>query len=311
MSKKQSPDSKSFHALPTESAAGLNAEAQNSKIASQQDNEFDESVSLAEILSTAQLNAFHLHSSHFVGQWNTLISTTNWEKGAIISAWQKSMRDSEIPAISFTDQRWCQLVGGATPQHVGRLRRTYGRFGHVYQEYSGLYWSHFYAALDWDDAEMWLEGAVQNNWSVSTMRMTRWETLGKIPNEKPRNRDIVVTELEEESQSLAISPRVSAAEREYIAGPIYEGPDFGDEAEERRPSRQREDQAASSDDSLPRSKIKLFETFTDLPDDIQGAVNQLKIAIIRHKSAEWQEISLAKTLDLLDALKALAKAPVD
>ena len=35
-------------------------------------------------------------------------------------------------------------------------------------------------AVDWDDAEMWLEGAVQSQWSVSAMRRQRVETLGLV-----------------------------------------------------------------------------------------------------------------------------------
>ena len=115
-------------------------------------------------------------SRSYVGQWRTLISTTNWDKGKIIHQWRESLDGSDLPESSFTDEQWSKTVGGVTPQHVGRLRRTYARFGHVYSEYGTLYWSHFYATLDWEDAELWLEGAVQNGWSVSQMRGQRWET---------------------------------------------------------------------------------------------------------------------------------------
>ncbi len=118
-------------------------------------------------------------SESFIGQWNRLISTTNWEKGGIILQWRESLKQSLGSASESSDETWSQLVGGVTSQHVGRLRRTFERFGHVYQEYEGIYWSHFYAALEWDDAEMWLEGAIQNRWSVSAMRRQRWEVLGK------------------------------------------------------------------------------------------------------------------------------------
>jgi len=115
-------------------------------------------------------------SKPFIGQWNTLVSTTNWDKGQIICLWRKQLEHEGVKANEYSDEAWSQLVGGVTPQHVGRLRRCYDRFGHVFGEYNGIFWSHFYAALDWDDAEMWLEGAVQNKWSVSGMRKERWET---------------------------------------------------------------------------------------------------------------------------------------
>ncbi len=109
----------------------------------------------------------------FVGEWQTLESTTNWEKGRIIAAWRSELEESGSDTTEFSDQAWAQLVGGVTSQHVGRLRRTHQRYADVWREYAGLYWSHFYAALEWPDAEMWLEGAVQNRWSVSKMRAQR------------------------------------------------------------------------------------------------------------------------------------------
>ena len=106
----------------------------------------------------------------FVGRWNQLVSNTNWEKGRIIHQWREALRESGAPATEYSDDAWSRRVGGVTGQHVGRLRRVYQRFGLSYPDYAGLFWSHFQAAIEWDDAEMWLEGAVQNGWSVSQMR---------------------------------------------------------------------------------------------------------------------------------------------
>ena len=102
----------------------------------------------------------------FVGQWNRLISTTNWEKGRIICEWRETLMTDGVPVMQYSDEAWAQLVGNVTSQHVGRLRRVFQRFGDVFDQYEGLYWSHFQAALDWDDAEMWLEGAIQDRKSV-------------------------------------------------------------------------------------------------------------------------------------------------
>ena len=143
-----------------------------------------ETTPVAETLSPEFLQC----SRPFVGKWNTLISTTNWEKGEIICKWRETLRDDGQPSSDWSDEKWSQLVGGVTSQHVGRLRRTYERFGVTYQDYDGLFWSHFYAALDWDDAEMWLEGAVQNEWSISQMRKQRWETMGKVPADEPKDK---------------------------------------------------------------------------------------------------------------------------
>ena len=137
-------------------------------------------------------------STEYVGRWNRLISTTNWEKGRIVSEWRAALQQADAPAASYADDAWSQQVGGVTPQHVGRLRRVYERFGDVHQQYPGLYWSHFQAALDWPDAEMYLEGAVQNNWSVAQMRNQRWEAMGGAPELQPQDADIVAAELDED-----------------------------------------------------------------------------------------------------------------
>jgi hypothetical protein len=245
-------------------------------------------------------------SKPFVGQWNQLISTTNWDKGQIISQWRTSLKDSEASVQEYSDEAWSQMVGGVTPQHVGRLRRTWDRFGKDFKTYEGLYWSHFYASLDWDDAEMWLEGAIQNKWSISQMRHQRWETLGSDPNDQPRTSDIVATELNEESQTLALSEQNRQNDRNYVEGPVHEGPDFGDE--DGPPGRKSPRSDAPEGDEVEESdvpKARAFDTFKDLPDDVLDAVNAFKVAIMTHKTAEWEEISRDDMLDLLDSLKQM------
>lgn len=137
-------------------------------------------------------------SREYVGQWNRLVSRTNWDKGKVISEWRESMIASGVPNQLFSDEAWSRRVGNVTSQHVGRLRRVYERFGTTFHEYEGLYWSHFQAALDWDDAELWLEGATQNRWSVSAMRKARWVAIGAPPELKPREEDVVLSELDED-----------------------------------------------------------------------------------------------------------------
>ncbi len=256
-------------------------------------------------------------SKPFVGRWNRLISTTNWEKGAIICQWRDALQtgqevggeNHEASPKPYSDEAWSQLVGGITPQHVGRLRRTFERFGHTHKEYDGIYWSHFYAAIEWDDAEMWLEGAVQNRWSVSRMRHQRWEVLGKIPDQQPQENEIVASELQEENQSLELSESKRQNDRDYIEGPVYEGPDFGDQDPMKTPPStggeslpEMERQSIVSENTAP---VRPFESFVDLPEDVDEVANAFKIAIIRHRTEGWYEISKDDMLSLLDALKVL------
>lgn len=256
----------------------------------------------------------HQQSQPFIGQWNQLISTTNWDKGVIICQWRKSLEDQFADPGEYSDEAWAQLVGGVSSQHVGRLRRTSERFGHVFQEYSGLYWSHFYAALDWDDAEMWLEGAIQNKWSISQMRHQRWETMGKVAQDRPQDSDIVTLEMAEETQSLALAEKTEADrnnDRDYIEGPVHEGPDFGDEGEPSSASTTTAGEESTDTDGADAEpakphQIRPFESFKNLPEDVMDAANEFKVVIIKHKLGDWEEIDRDEMLGLLDALKQLA-----
>ncbi len=134
-------------------------------------------------MPTAENPAIETASSEYLGRWNRLVSTTNWEKGRIVAEWREALIEAGAPAAAYTDEAWSRRVGSVTPQHTGRLRRVYQRFAAMREEYPGLYWSHFQAALDWDDAEMWLEGAVQNRWSISQMQGERSRTLGALVEE--------------------------------------------------------------------------------------------------------------------------------
>ncbi|MCG8648211.1 MAG: hypothetical protein MI861_00170, partial [Pirellulales bacterium] len=47
----------------------------------------------------------------FVGQWNRLISKTNWEKGQIIGQWRKALVESGAEATQYSDDAWARRVG--------------------------------------------------------------------------------------------------------------------------------------------------------------------------------------------------------
>jgi hypothetical protein len=253
-------------------------------------------------------------SQPYVGRWNRLVSTTNWEKGRIIQQWRDALTTADAPATEYSDEAWARLVGGVTGQHAGRLRRTYRRFAEEYPKYEGLYWSHFQAALDWDDAEMWLEGAVQNQWSVSQMRRTRWETLGSDAAAQPRESDVVASELDEDFEpALNQDPTARSQTGEAAAGPRHDGPDFGDEEEPpQRGGKRAGDDGASiySDEGEPTVQfVRPFENLAELPDDLAEAFEAFKLAILRHKADDWKEIGRDDVLASLDALKELALAP--
>ena len=247
----------------------------------------------------------------FEGRWNHLVSTTNWEKGEIIAQWRAALKVANAPATEYSDEAWSQRVGGVTGQHIGRLRRVSERFGEVHQQFEGLYWSHFQAALDWDDAEMWLEGAIQKRWSVSQMRKSRWEALGAPADLKPRDEDIITSELNEDLECredhLPGTSESNIEAPEDARSPA--GPDFGDGDEEPLPAAEPGASIYAPEDQSAVPFVRPFESLGELPDDLAEAFESFKLAVIRHKTDGWQEISREDLLGALDALKELALAP--
>ena len=255
-------------------------------------------------------------SEPFIGQWNRLVSTSNWEKGRIIHEWRTALISVSAPVTEYSDEAWSQRVGTATGQHVGRLRRVYERFGDVREQYDGLYWSHFQAAVDWDDAEMWLEGALQNKWSVASMRKSRWEAIGAPPEQRPRDEDIIVSEIDEDVTQADVETPASVSAVESVAT-IEEprspaGPDFGDEDDDDDEGQSSRGEAGAeiyADDQSTVAFVRPFENLAEFPEDFSEAFDGFKVSILRHKSDGWQEIKRDDVLASLDALKEMVLAP--
>jgi hypothetical protein len=252
-------------------------------------------------------------SSPFVGRWNRLVSTTNWEKGRIIFEWRQALIDSDASFVSSTDEAWSNQVGGVTPQHVGRLRRVFERFGESHEQYPGLFWSHFYAALDWPDAEMWLQGAIDNDWSISQMRDKRWETLALPGEPQPSTSEIVATETEEESvglESAGNAAVLSGVESEVHDTEREEAGDSEFDADAPFDASDSESVAEAYAES-PVGPVRPFENLPNLPDDLKEAFELFKLAILSHKISGWSEISAEQVVGVLESLKRLALAPAE
>jgi hypothetical protein len=268
----------------------------------------------------AATSEFDVASQAYIGRWNRLISTTNWEKGRIIHEWRAALQAAGAATTEYSDESWSRVVGSVSGQHVGRLRRVYERFGDVFEEYEGLFWSHFQAALDWDDAEMWLEGALQNDWSVSAMRKQRWEALGAVHGNEPQDSEIVMADLDEDVRreddpagGAADQKSIVVADDEFVSeARSPAGPDFGDEDDVPRASRHKDDSGASiyaDHEAQAVPFVRPFENLAELPDDVADAFEAFKLAILRHKAIQWEEISQEDLLAALDALKEFVQAP--
>ena len=276
------------------------------------------SDSRSEVIDSADV-----HSDPFIGRWNRLVSTTNWEKGRIIHEWRASLIAVNAPVTEYSDESWSRIIGGSVSgQHAGRLRRVYERFGDVYEQYDGLYWSHFQSALDWDDAEMWLEGSIQNKWSVAVMRRRRWETMGAVKDDEPKDKDVVVAETDEDSgvdgtkqatgeESNESASQTLIADDNYVAeARSPAGPDFGDEDDVDR-STQGHDAVREEKDKPSTPADRPFADIPSLPEDLAAAFEAFQLAILQHKATEWADVARDDVLRSLDALKALAVAAAE
>lgn len=254
----------------------------------------------------------------YLGRWNRLVSTTNWEKGRIIHEWRQALVDAGSNPTQFSDEAWARYVSNVSGQHVGRLRRVWERFGAVRDDYDGLYWSHFQAALDWDDAEMWLEGAVQNDWSVSAMRRQRWETLGGGSGEAAPDADLPSAEFDEDAPPFEGAPTDvlddgsvasnshAATLRESRESNATSGEAFDEQADE-APSGEPFDSPGSDDDDSQR--VAPLAALPELPDDLAEAFESYKLAILHHKMSGWRDIARNDVIASLRALEQLALAP--
>ena len=261
-------------------------------------------------------------SDPIIGKWNVLVSQTNWEKGELILRWRNELMAAGLPNTVYSDESWARRVSKVTAQHVGRLRRTAERFGDTHRNFSGLYWSHFYAALEWDDAELWLEGAAQKDWSVAQMRMQRWEAIGAPAGYKPREEDVFVGEIDEDAysrQSASERPpqdRIEGRTAEIGAVDAIEGFDASTvspstEAEppkKKEQSKKDKSKHIESESHVPSTGKLLMSLkgITEFPVDLAEALELLKVAVLNHKLAGWKSVTAEQVCLSLEALKMLA-----
>lgn len=249
------------------------------------------------------------HDQQYIGRWNQLISYSNWEKGKIILQWRETSSEEGADPSAYSDEAWARKVEGVTAQHVGRLRRVYARFGQDHRTYPGLYWTHFLAALDWDDAAMWLEGAAREKWSVSQLRRARWQATGGAAAEEPVEL-LTTVEPDEDYDPIASAddePKAGVASREnFDSEALPEGPDFGDDDNDRERASGSKDEPEIEQAIGKMTAENPFASLGTLPDDVADAMEQMKLAIVRHRCRDWEEITVEQMMAVLDALRSFA-----
>jgi len=193
-------------------------------------------------------------------------------------------------------------------QHIGRLRRVYERFGESFTQYVGLFWSHFQAVLDWEDAETWLNDASSNQWSVATMRLKRWEAIGSPAGQKPRDSDIVMSERDEDVNAYNDCDTVLDGNIKSVE-PNRKNKKEHDKDRKKRSADDEHESGSSSPDlgefSSPAEACAQMKQIKDLPEDLKEAFEQLKIVILSHKVSGWREVDPQRILTFLNAMKVV------
>lgn len=267
-------------------------------------------------MNSSAIAAIDTASAPYLGQWHRLVSTTNWEKGRIIHEWRMALSTADAPAAEYADEAWSRRVGNVTGQHVGRLRRVFERFGPIAADFPGLYWSHFQSALDWNDAEMWLEGAVQSRWSVAEMRRQRSETRGAAEGQGNDEAELAGDSPDEDFAP----PPFDLAETNSKATPAGSTREADNDADSDNGHRATAAERSAKTDSEGESQSVAekaaarpapFADLAELPEDLGEAFESFKLAIVRHRLAGWHEAARDDVLAALDALRELALAPIE
>jgi hypothetical protein len=120
--------------------------------------------------------------SALISRAQSALSHCNWEVGECAALWTKRF------AKGRTDADFGNLVGLSADQ-VYQRRRVWETFGDVSENYPALKWSHFYAALNWDDAAECLQWAQDVHAGVAEMRAWRRAQRGEDLSETAQEED--------------------------------------------------------------------------------------------------------------------------
>lgn len=249
----------------------------------------------------------------YVGFWNRLVSQTNWEKGKVINTWRNRLIEAGLPRTVYSDDAIAKRIGNVSGQHVGRLRRVFEQFGEN-DRLPNLYWSHYQAALDWEDAADWLSKADAENLSVASMRIARWEKYGAPADRKPKESEIVVSEPDEDVNPFNDSDTGFVDVGSTIDNNVFGEDEKKSSRENKKEKREREidpdkfegdDESWKSHGGKTSDVLNSLNKLGSLPSDLADAFELLKIAILSHKYTKWDEVSADDVLAYLSAMKAL------
>jgi len=111
-----------------------------------------------------------------VSQARAAVSDCNWEVGECAAKWTVRY------ARGRSDADFARMIDLSADQ-VYQRRRVWESFADVREQYSALHWSHFYVAINWEDAAECLEWAEENQATIAEMKAWRRSRHGEDLNE--------------------------------------------------------------------------------------------------------------------------------
>lgn len=108
----------------------------------------------------------HVTEQELIQRAQTAVSNCNWTVGECATRWTQKF------ARGRTDADFGELVGMSGDQ-VYQRRRVFETFADVQDRYVSLKWSHFYIALNWNDAAECLSWANDNEATIAEMKAWR------------------------------------------------------------------------------------------------------------------------------------------
>lgn len=123
---------------------------------------------------------------HLIQLALSALSQCRWIVGECASKWTQRY------AKGRTDADFGNLVGLSGDQ-VFQRRRVWDSFSDVRQNFPNLKWSHFYLALNWDDAADCLQWAEETQATIAEMRAWRRAQRGEDLTQAPDEIDVPVS----------------------------------------------------------------------------------------------------------------------
>lgn len=170
--------------------------------------------SLAELdamsLSAAEVSLEQSTEDQLVERAQLAVSSCRWVVGECAARW------TERYARGRTDGDFAALVG-LTPDQIFQRRRVWETFHSVRDQYTDLKWSHFYAALTWDDSGDCLQWAEETKATVAEMKAWRRARRGE--------------DLEQPAEEEGLSDLMGAGAIQFVPDELSHvmdpGPDYG------------------------------------------------------------------------------------